>query len=33
MDNLTSTDENLTYLPLADILIIVAGDDEQRVIA
>jgi len=33
MDNLTSTDENLTYLPLAGILIIVADDEEQRVIA
>ena len=32
MDNLTSMDQNLTYLPLAGILI-VARDDEQRVIA
>jgi hypothetical protein len=33
MDNLTSTDENLTYLPLAGIPTGAADDEKQRVIA
>jgi hypothetical protein len=33
MENLTSGDENLSYLPLAGLPAVTADDEQQRVIA